>query len=222
MDQQLFVLARNPAMKELLKHGGIATTTENVTWYGGLATSVFMIGWATGGLGFGILGDRWGRAKVMLWTILIYSICTGLSAFSIGVWDFAAYRFLTGLGVGGEFAVGVSLVAEVMPSRARPFALGLLQALSGVGNIAAALISISLGLLNQDEANTVSNWRVMFIIGTLPALLAILIRSQLKEPEKWQSVTAEEQKKKLGSYAVMLGHSLGWLACGVLASSHPT
>lgn len=206
MDQQLFVLARNPAMKELLANAGIAANTENVTWYGGLATSVFMIGWATGGLGFGILGDRWGRAKVMLWTILIYSICTGLSALSISVWDFAAYRFLTGLGVGGEFAVGVSLVAEVMPSRARPFALGLLQALSGVGNIAAALISISLGLLNQDEANTVSNWRVMFIIGTLPALLAILIRSQLKEPEKWQSLSAEEQKKKLGSYALMLGN----------------
>jgi MFS family permease len=206
MDQQLFVLARNPAMKELLASGGIPTSTENVTWYGGLATSVFMIGWATGGLGFGILGDRWGRAKVMLWTILIYSVCTGLSAFSVSVWDFAAYRFLTGLGVGGEFAVGVSLVAEVMPSRARPFALGLLQALSGVGNIAAALISISLGLLNQDEAHTVSNWRVMFAIGTLPALLAILIRSQLKEPEKWQSLSAEEQKKKLGSYTVMLGN----------------
>ncbi|MDB5388790.1 MAG: major facilitator superfamily 1, partial [Planctomycetaceae bacterium] len=206
MDQQLFVLARTPAMRELLGKASIAVTTENVTWYGGLSTSVFMIGWATGGLGFGILGDRWGRAKVMLWTILIYSICTGLSAFSYNVWDFAAYRFLTGLGVGGEFAVGVALVAEVMPSRARPFALGLLQALSGLGNIAAALISITLGMLNQDEANTVSNWRLTFLIGTLPALLAILIRSQLKEPEKWQSLSAEEQKKKLGSYAVMLGH----------------
>ncbi len=206
MDQQLFVLARNPAMRELLAKGGIAPTQENVTWYGGLATSVFMIGWATGGLGFGILGDRWGRARVMLWTILIYSICTGLSAFSYGVYDFALWRFLTGLGVGGEFAVGVSLVAEVMPTRARPFALGLLQALSGVGNITAALISISLGLLNQDEAHTVSNWRVMFIIGTLPALLAILIRRRLKEPERWQSLSAEEQKKKLGSYALLLGH----------------
>ncbi len=206
MDQQLFVLARNPAMKELLARGNIEVTPENVTWYGGLATSVFMIGWATGGLGFGILGDRWGRAKVMLWTILIYSICTGLSAFSVSVWDFAAFRFLTGLGVGGEFAVGVSLVAEVMPTRARPFALGLLQALSGVGNIMAALISISLGLLNQDEAHTVSNWRVMFIIGTLPALLAILIRRRLKEPERWQRVSDDEQKKKLGSYALMLGH----------------
>ena len=61
----------------------------------------FLLGWATGGLGFGVLGDRIGRARTMLWTILIYSICTGLSAFSVGFWDFAFYRFLTGLGVGG-------------------------------------------------------------------------------------------------------------------------
>ncbi len=80
----------------------------------------------------------------MLLTILIYSIFTGLSAFSPGVWDFILFRFLTGLGVGGEFAVGVSLVAEVMPDRARPHALGWLQALSAVGNMTAAMIGIVL------------------------------------------------------------------------------
>ena len=139
MDQQIFNLARVPAMKELLPHEpGESPAKELMNFYGPLATSIFMIGWATGGLIFGVLGDRIGRAKVMMWTILIYSVCTGLSAFSVGFWDFAFYRFLTGLGVGGEFAVGVSLVAEVMPNRARPFALGLLQALSAVGNVSAA------------------------------------------------------------------------------------
>ena len=98
-----------------------------------------MIGWAIGGLVFGILGDRIGRAKTMMLTILLYSVFTGLSALSTGFWDFAFYRFLTGLGVGGEFAVGVSLVAEVMPDRARPMALGWLQALSAVGNMMAAV-----------------------------------------------------------------------------------
>ena len=88
----------------------------------------------------------------MMWTILIYSACTGLTAFSVGVWDFALYRFLTGMGVGGEFAVGVALVAEVMPDRARPFALGLLQALSAVGNVSAALISMGLGTLQTGGA----------------------------------------------------------------------
>ncbi len=104
-----------------------------------------MIGWGLGGLAFGILGDRIGRAKTMLLTILLYSLFTGLSAFATGFYDFAFYRFLTGLGVGGEFAVGVSLVAEVMPDRARPMALGWLQALSAVGNMLAAVLSIVLG-----------------------------------------------------------------------------
>src|SRR6478735_2102284 len=94
MDQQLFNLARVPAMKALLANPSAA----NVAEWGGYATSIFLIGWATGGLAFGVLGDRIGRAKVMLFTILIYSFFTGLSAFSIGFWDFAAYRFLTGLG----------------------------------------------------------------------------------------------------------------------------
>src|SRR5260370_4020932 len=104
-----------------------------VAEYGGYATSIFIIGWAIGGLIFGILGDRLGRAKTMLLTILIYSAFTGLSALSWDVPSFSVFRFLTGLGVGGEFAVGVALVAEVMPDHARPFALGWLQALSAVG-----------------------------------------------------------------------------------------
>ena len=83
----------------------------------------------------------------MMLTILLYSLFTGLSALSCNFWNFAFYRFLTGLGVGGEFAVGISLVAEVMPDRARPFVLGLLQALSAVGNITAAFISMCSGQL---------------------------------------------------------------------------
>ncbi len=138
MDQRIFVLARGPALVDLLPPG---TPASQVTWYGGVATAVFMLGWATGGFVFGILGDRWGRAKTMLLTILIYSAFTGLSALSVSWVDFTFYRFLTGLGVGGEFAAGVALVAEVMPARARAHALGLLQALSAVGNILGSAIS---------------------------------------------------------------------------------
>src|SRR5882724_13540935 len=99
MDQQLFNLARVPAMRALLKPG------QDVPLYSGYVTAIFLIGWATGGLTFGVLGDRIGRARTMMWTILIYSVCTGLSAFSVGFWGFAFYRFITGLGVRGEFAV---------------------------------------------------------------------------------------------------------------------
>ena len=201
MDQQLFNLARVPAMRELLAPGpGISATQGDVDFYGGITTSIFLIGWATGGLGFGILGDRVGRAKTMMWTILLYSAFTGLSALSWDIWSFSFFRFLTGLGVGGEFAVGVSLVAEVMPQRARPFALGLLQALSAVGNISAAVIALVLADLEERGA-VGSAWRTMFVIGAGPALLAILIRSKLKEPEQWQAISGEQLTKKLGSYS---------------------
>lgn len=205
MDQQLFNLARIPAMRELLAPAkGVAPADDIVNFYGGISTSIFLIGWASGGLAFGILGDRIGRAKTMLWTILLYSLFTGLSALSWDFWSFAIFRFLTGLGVGGEFAVGVALVAEVMPVKARPFALGLLQALSAVGNISAAIISLVLSEL--ETSGGMKAWRMMFVVGALPALLAILIRRRLKEPEQWQAASTEQMKKQLGSYAELFGH----------------
>ncbi|HAV62291.1 MAG TPA: MFS transporter [Verrucomicrobiales bacterium] len=201
LDQQIFLLARVPAMKALLDPG------QNINEFSGYATAIFLIGWAVGGLFFGVLGDRIGRAKTMLITILLYSVFTGLSALSTGFWDFALYRFLTGLGVGGEFAVGVALVAEVMPDRARPYALGLLQALSAVGNVSAALISIGFGHLETTGAIGVgSGWRWMFFAGAFPALLAIVIRMKLKEPQKWVAAKAADTAKKLGSYGELFGN----------------
>jgi MFS family permease len=201
LDQQLFILGRPSAMEDLLpKLSNPADFQKLKDVYGNYATSIFLAGWATGGLIFGVLGDRIGRAKTMLMTILVYSLCTGLSALSTGFWDFAAYRFLTGLGVGGEFAVGVALVAEAMPARARPYTLALLQALSAFGNISAALINNGFSLAQEEEYVT-SPWRWMFVIGAVPALLALLIRRRLKEPEQWQKVSHEGAiAKQLGSY----------------------
>ena len=195
LDQQLFTLARGPAMKELLQPG------EDPAKYGGFATSIFLIGWATGGLFFGMLGDRIGRAKVMMITILIYSVCTGLSALSQSFWDFALYRFVTGLGVGGEFAVGVALIAEVMPDKARPGALGLLQALSTVGNVSAALIGMTFAQLGAAGiVNPEKSWRWMFVIGAFPAFLALVVRARLKEPERWQRLKASGEIAKRSAF----------------------
>jgi MFS family permease len=163
------------------------------------------------------LGDRIGRAKTMLLTILVYSIFTGLSAFSRNFLDFALFRFLTGLGVGGEFAVGVALVAEVIPASARPYALGFLQSLSTVGNITAALVSISLGY--AEEAGAIESWKIfgfqltawraMFVLGTFPALLAIVIRRRLKEPERWKAMAeTADAGKRMGSYRELFGNPL--------------
>jgi len=198
MDQRIFVLARGPAMHSLLPAGTIA---EEVTRYSGLATAIFMVGWAVGGLFFGILGDRWGRAKTMMLTILFYSCFTGLSALYTSWVDFTFYRFLTGLGVGGEFAAGVTLVAEVMPERARAHALGLLQALSAIGNVIGSAISFVVLPLG---------WRWMFTVGVIPALLVVLVFRKMKEPEAWQrirdSVTAGGDKKQLGSLKDLWSH----------------
>ena len=191
MDQQLFTLARRPAIAELL---GPGATSSAIAEYSGYATMIFMIGWASGGVFFGILGDRIGRVKTMLLTILCYSVFTGISVFSTGVWDFSLYRFLTGLGVGGQFAVGVALVAESLPDTARPYALGWLQASSAWGNMLAGLIGITLGALQESGAVT-SAWRPMFIVGALPAFLCLFIMRRLQEPERWRSAAQEGVKR---------------------------
>ena len=145
MAQQIFNLARKPAIHDLM--GARATDAM-----GAYATSIFMLGWATGGVVFGILGDRIGRVRTMVWTILCYTLFTGLSMLATGIWDFNAYRFLCGLGVGGQFSVGVALVAEVVPARARPYALGTLQSFAAIGNMIAAAVGIGLGLLERSGA----------------------------------------------------------------------
>lgn len=206
MDQQLFVLTRNNALAELM---GKQPSDPEVNQAGGYATAIFLMGWAVGGLVFGVMGDRIGRVKTMLITIVLYSVFTGISIFATGFWDYAFYRFLTGLGVGGEFAVGVALVAEVMPDRARPYTLGLLQACSAIGNCTAALVYIILGMLEMQgslEGLTLfglpmTAWRIAFLFGTIPALIALLVRRRLKEPERW----AETKGQKRGSYQEMFG-----------------
>lgn len=184
MDQQLFAISRSRAMAAL-------APGEDPLRLGGYATSIFLVGWAAGGLFFGMLGDRIGRARTMLITILVYSVCTGLSALSTGFWDFAGYRFLTGLGVGGEFAVGVALVAEVMPERARAGALGVLQSASALGNIAAASMGMFFaGLEAQGVVEQGQSWRWLFVVGSLPALLALAVRTRLREPQRWLDLKA--------------------------------
>jgi MFS family permease len=205
LDQQVFILVRGDALKALLPAG---TDQPVIYQYGGYATSIFMVGWATGGLIFGSVGDRFGRARTLAFTVLLYSLCTGLSAFSTGPTDFMIYRFMTGLGVGGVFGLAVALVADSLPERARTPALGLLQALSAAGNITAGLMSILIGKLGAAGViDPSSGWKIMFLLGALPAFLCVFIQLRLKEPEKW--VTARDASRtsgvKFGSYAALFG-----------------
>lgn len=220
LDQQIFILFRGDALKSLLPQG---TDGSVVNAYGGYATSIFVAGWATGGLIFGSVGDRIGRAKTLTMTVLLYSVFTGLSALSTSWLDFAIYRFITGLGVGGVFGLAVALIADTLPDRARPWALGMLQALSAVGNITAGLISMYMGsLISSGAVSGETAWKYAFLIGAVPAFLCVFIQLKLKEPEKW--VKAREAGKltgaKFGSYSSLLGTGrwrkpalLGMLLC---------
>ena len=142
LDQQLFILARDNAIRALSPAG---TDALVLTKLSGWAQSVFVAGWAVGGLIFGSVGDRVGRARTLSITVLIYSLCTGLSAFAQDVTQFMIFRALTGLGVGGVFGLAVALVADSLPDAARPKALGMLQALSAVGNVTAGLCAMQIG-----------------------------------------------------------------------------
>jgi MFS family permease len=193
MAQQLFNLARKPAVQDLLGRGA---SDALVSEQAGYSTMIFMVGWAIGGIVFGVFGDRWGRVKTMSATILFYSVFTGLSFFATTLFQFNILRFLCSLGVGGQFAVGVSLVAEVIPEKARPQALGMLQALSTVGNMLAGVTGILIGHAEQSGA-LVAGWRYLFLAGALPAPMALLVFTKLKEPEQW--LKAREQKVRLGS-----------------------
>jgi MFS family permease len=207
LDQRLFILARTPALRQLLP----ALSDVEVGTYAGTATAVFILGWATGGIVFGLFGDRWGRTRTMMLTILLYSLFTGLSALARSWWDFALYRFLSGLGIGGEYAAGVALVAEVMPARARPYCLGFLQGFAALGNVAGSALSLVVG--PQAEVAGVAGWRLLFLVGVVPALLVVLVRLRLREPDRWlqarQQATPDEYHRQMGDLREII-HDPRW------------
>jgi MFS family permease len=215
MDQQLFVLARNPAVATLLGPEG----KDQVQSVGAYATAVFMVGWAIGGIGFGVLGDRIGRVKTLTLTIFLYALFTGLSAFSVGVADFMAYRLLTGLGVGGAFAAAVVLLAETVPERPRPYVLGLFQASSVFGNCTAALINMYLGSLEKSgtfAGQYLTAWRVMFLIGIVPGLLLVIVQFALREPDRWLALRAAERTgQRQSPFRLFFGTLTGILTAAI-------
>lgn len=197
MDQNIFNLVRKPSLEDLIRttqHLEGPALIAAVNEASGVLTSVFLIGWAVGGFVFGILGDKLGRTGTMILTILIYAVFTGLSGLSWDVNSYGFMRFMTALGVGGEWAAGAAIVAEVFPARSRPMALGTLQALSAVGNMMAAGITFGLG-------NMTEQWRTAYFIGALPALLVLWIRKTVREPEKWKHARESSAAEEFGNIA---------------------
>ncbi len=180
MDSTIYAFVLKPALSELL--GGRAGVAD-IGLYGGIIFSIFLIGWALGGVVFGIVADRIGRTKTLVFTILIYSIFTGMAALSQDWWHLAIYRFITALGIGGEWAAGAALVAETWPESRRTQGAGFLQSAWAGGFFIAA---VATRLIGADR------WRLMFLIGILPAVVAMIVRLFVREPERW--VKAKEKR----------------------------
>jgi MFS family permease len=186
MDSTLYALVLQPALHDLLRApGGGPVTAEAIGWYGGIVFSIFLIGWAIGGVLFGVVADSLGRTRALVFTILIYAVFTGMAALSHTWWQLALFRFLTALGIGGEWAAGAALVAEVWPEDKRTRAAGLLQSAWAAGFFVAAILNL---LLRN------CGWRPIFVVGAAPAMVALFVFLWVKEPERWVKARAEEQQ----------------------------
>ena len=203
-DQQIFNIMRNPAVSQLMEKD---STDPTVAEYGGYATSIMLLGWGFGGILFGIMGDKFGRARTMILTIFVYAIFTGLSGLATSWWDFFIYRFLCGMGVGGQFAAGVTLLAESMPDKARPKTLGILQIVAAFCNLCAAALAMLCGALEAAGLfGAFPVWRFLFIVGFVPALLALFVMRRLEEPKAWKDAIAAGGVKKVGSIGDLFRH----------------
>jgi len=177
MDSFIYALVLVPSLRELLPRSGIAASKGNLGFYGGLLFALFLIGW---GLAFlwGPIGDKFGRVRTLMLTVAWYSLFTLLSAFVSNVWQLAVLRLLAGIGIGGEWAMGGTFVAEEWPEDRRRAGAGYMHTGYYVGIFLAALINFAVG--------SRYGWRAMFILGGLPALLLAWVRHGVAEPERWQ------------------------------------
>ncbi|MFZ0320084.1 MAG: MFS transporter [Candidatus Sulfotelmatobacter sp.] len=177
MDSFVYALVLVPSLRELLPRSGIAATKANIGQYGGLLFALFLVGW---GLAFlwGPVGDKFGRVRTLMLTIVWYSVFTFLSAFVTSVWQLAILRLLAGVGIGGEWAMGGTFVAEEWPESRRRMGAGLMHTGYYVGIFLAALANYGIG--------SHYGWRAMFIVGGVPALLLAWIRHGVVEPAAWK------------------------------------
>ena len=238
LEMGLFPLVQRPALRELL-----ATTTADGTlipvseaevnrWIG-IITAFFLIGAATGGVLFGWLGDRIGRVRSMMLSVITYALVSAMCGFANEAWQVGVLRFIAALGMGGEWSLGVALINEIWPARSRAFLAGLIGAAANVGYLIIALAGLGLikqvgqvrGLLESmslpghwiESLLANDGWRFLMMLGALPALLTFFIRMFVPESEKW----LHEKEKGATSYWAthdlfsVLGGAAA--ACGIIA-----
>ena len=234
LEMGLFPLVAKPALGELL---GSSDSAVVGTWYG-IVTALFLVGAATGGVLFGWIGDRFGRVRAMVVSVLTYAIVSGLCGFAANAWQLGALRFVAALGMGGEWSLGVALVNELWPDRSRAFLAGLIGAAGNLGYLVISLASLGLdrfvgevhaGLLGigvptdyVERLLANNGWRFMMMLGAVPALLTFLIRMCVPESARWEHERDQGSTKHWATVdllAVLVG-AVG--ACGIVAAWAPT
>jgi MFS family permease len=189
MDSFIYALVLSPALTELLPKSGIANTPENVGLAGSILFALFLVGW---GLSFiwGPLADRFGRTRVLAATVFAYALFTGASAWSQNVWELALFRLLAGIGIGGEWALAGTYVAEAWPEDRRKMGAGYLQTGYYFGFFIAAALNYTIGARY--------GWRAMFLCGLSPVLVSLVISLRVKEPARWKQRTDKGLDKRTG------------------------
>jgi len=202
MDSSLYPLVANQAFNELL-----GRDDPNFGFLASVIVALFLVGWAVGGFLFGFLGDKIGRAKALSYSILTYAICSGLSGLAFSYEQLGFYRFLTGIGIGGEWALGVALLAETVEPKKRINYSAILATGFPIGYFIAVLINHLISPFG---------WRTVFFFGVIPAILVFFIRKEVDEPEAWKNLEVKAGSPfeifKLGkkySYNLLIAFLLG-------------
>lgn len=183
----VFALVLVPSMKTLLPLSGIKPTAGNIGFWGATIFALFLVGWGLATF-WGPIADRYGRARTLMWTILMYAVFTFLAAFSQNVWELALFRFLAGIGIGGEWAMAGTFVAESWPESRREMGAGYLHSGYYFGILLSAVANYTIGVAY--------GWRAMFMLGIIPAVLVAFIRWKVQEPDRWVHVETSVKKEK--------------------------
>jgi MFS family permease len=213
LELHLYTLVATPFVAELLN---VDVKDDAVGYYSSLIQAAFLLGWAFGGGLFGWVGDRLGRSRTLMLTILTYALFTGGSYFAVKWWHLLIFRFLTALGIGGEWAVGAALLSETWPRRWRPWIAAVLQTGVNTGIIAAMIV----GSLLSDLP-----YRALFLVGILPALIVVWIRRAVPETQEWREARSRRQSRQPGILDLFRGKIrrttvLTILVCGFSLSGH--
>jgi MFS family permease len=224
LDMHIYTLVATPFVAALLVEGGAPASTGEVDTKASIIQAAFLVGWALGGGLFGRLGDLLGRSRTLVLTILFYAGFTGLSAFCTEWWHLLLCRFLSALGIGGEWAVGASLLAETWPKSWRPWIAATLQTAVNLGVLLACAAGGTFSwVVNQGWMAEGTSHRAVFLVGILPALITLWIRKAVPETSEWKEAAGRTDPpalKDLFGPAVVSTTWRAMLICAVSLTAH--